>query len=348
MNAIQPLLSSAAAAARLDISAKTLRIYEQHGLITPLRNAAGWRFYGAEQMDRAQQIVTLRRLGLNLAQVGRALAGETTDLDAALAEHQANLDRQISELVAAVETTRTLRIGIAEGKIEPDLLRAVAGPKRPVLELSLPWPWAGELFVLPRLAPVTYLVGSLGSGKTRLAQAIAGEIPGGRFVGLDRADGDAQAARAILVNDPTVNTSVQALIEWLVADGAKASPVLLALAVALVEPGEGPLVFDLIEDGLDEASQEALAGWLGRRTGADRPLVVMTRSSGILDLAAVERDRIIVFCPANHSPPQLVLPFVGSTGYEALASCLGTPEMRERTIGMMAVMPQPARSNSPG
>ncbi|HTM77435.1 MAG TPA: MerR family transcriptional regulator, partial [Devosia sp.] len=102
------------------------------------------------------------------------------------------------------------------------------------------------------------------------------------------------------------------------------------------------------EQGLDEPSQEALAGWLGRRNDAERPLVVMTRSSAILDLAAVGRDRAIVFCSANHSPPQLVLPYAGSAGYDALASCLGTPQMRERSTGMMAVMPQSANSNSPG
>ncbi|HTM77694.1 MAG TPA: MerR family transcriptional regulator, partial [Devosia sp.] len=222
MSAIQPLLNSAAAAGRLGISAKALRIYERHRLITPLRNEAGWRFYGAEQMDRAHQIVALRRLGLNLAQVGRALAGETAALESALAEHQASLDRQIHQLVAAAETTRKLRAGIAEGGVEPDMLRAVAGPEIPVLALALPWPWAGEQFELARLAPVTYLVGSLGSGKTRLAQAIAAGIAGGRFVGLDRADQDAPVARAILADDEPIGVKAQALLNWLVEDGANA------------------------------------------------------------------------------------------------------------------------------
>jgi len=38
---------------RLGVSAKALRLYEQRGLIAPLRTAAGWRVYGPDEMARA-------------------------------------------------------------------------------------------------------------------------------------------------------------------------------------------------------------------------------------------------------------------------------------------------------
>jgi DNA-binding transcriptional MerR regulator len=58
------------------VSAKALRLYEQHGLLAPVRTEAGWRAYGPEQMARAAEIAALRALGLSLGQAARALGGD--------------------------------------------------------------------------------------------------------------------------------------------------------------------------------------------------------------------------------------------------------------------------------
>ena len=55
-------LNPSTAARQLGVSAKALRLYEQHGLIIPGRTAAGWRAYGPDEMARAAEIVTLRAL----------------------------------------------------------------------------------------------------------------------------------------------------------------------------------------------------------------------------------------------------------------------------------------------
>jgi len=52
-----------------------LRLYEQRGLLTPLRSEAGWRTYGPDQIARLHQILALKRLGLPLAKIGELLAG---------------------------------------------------------------------------------------------------------------------------------------------------------------------------------------------------------------------------------------------------------------------------------
>jgi hypothetical protein len=62
----------------------------------------------------------------------------------------------------------------------------------------------------------------------------------------------------------------------------------------------------------------------------------LTRSSAILDLAAVGPEEAIILCPANHSPPSRVAPFPGAPGYEAVATCLASPQVRERTAGVIA------------
>jgi DNA-binding transcriptional MerR regulator len=76
-----PFLSSSAAARRLGVSTKALRLYEQRGLITPGRTAAGWRTYGPSEIARATEIVTLRALGLSLSQVARVLDDDPRALE---------------------------------------------------------------------------------------------------------------------------------------------------------------------------------------------------------------------------------------------------------------------------
>lgn len=78
-------LGASAAAARLGVSIKALRLYEQRGLVAPARTPAGYRVYGAAD------IVALRALGLTLAQVSRVLDGDACSLDEALASHEAAL-----------------------------------------------------------------------------------------------------------------------------------------------------------------------------------------------------------------------------------------------------------------
>src|SRR6185312_8838208 len=95
--------------------------------------------------------------------------------------------------------------------------------------------------------------------------------------------------------------------------------------------------------GLDQAAQEALIAHLRSRGSGGRPLLFLTRSSAILDLASVGPDEAVIFCPANHSPPIRVA-YPGAPGYEAVATCLASPEVRARTAGVIAWRPPNCRS----
>ena len=114
------------------------------------------------------------------------------------------------------------------------------------------------------------------------------------------------------------------------------SEALVALLAGLEAEGPAILVIDMLEQGLDKATQEALIAHLRRRWPSRRPLFVLTRSSAILDLDAVGADEAIILCPANHSPPIRVAPYPGAPGYEAVATCLASPEVRARTEGVIA------------
>ena len=337
-------LNPSDAAERLGISPKALRLYEQRGLIAPVRTAAGWRTYGPVEMARAGEIAALRALGLSLAQVARVLKGEAQDLATALAAHQARLETEARRIAETVEKVRALRSSLAGG--EPPRMHELTRLARPAAEIvaafDLPWPWGGERFELRDVRPLNYIIGPLGSGKTRFARAIAEHLPGAVFVDLDRAANDAADARARMETDPALKLRVEQSLAWLVEEGATPTPALTALLVAIEADADGILVIDMIEQGLDQPSQEAVCAYLRNRGLGARPLFIMTRSSAILDLGAVGPDEAIILCPANHSPPTRVAPVPGAPGYEAVATCLAAPDVRARTEGVIAWRPQVA------
>lgn len=317
-------LNASDAARRLGISTKALRVYEQRGLLAPTRSGAGWRTYGPEDLERACEIMALRALGLSLAQVARILKGDASGLEAALAAHQGSLEARLRELIEAIDGVRALRGDLAHGGAPSvsDLARMLALKPGLHVAFALPWPWGGEPFELRDIRPLTYITGPLGSGKTRLAMRIAEEL-GGIFLGLNR------------TADPSLVSKIEPTLSLLVQDGATDTPALRALLTGLETTT--PVVVDLVEQGLGKPTQEALIALLRRRGPDAPPLFVMTRSSSILDLDVLGPDETVLFCPANHAPPFPVSPYPGTPGYEALASCLATPEVRARTEGVIAV-----------
>jgi DNA-binding transcriptional MerR regulator len=334
-------LSPSEAAKRLGVSSKALRLYERRGLIGPIRTAAGWRVYGSDEMDRAAEIVALRALGFSLAQIARVLKGDPQGLEPALSAHQEALEGRIRQLVGTVDKLRGLRNDLARGQAPTagDLARLIAPNAELGVAFELPWPWGGERFELRHVSPLNYVVGPLGSGKTRLAHRLTETLPNAAFLGLDRlADGGA-AAQARVDADSALRSRVDQTLARLVEDGAIASDALIALLAGLEAEGPAVLVIDLIEQGLEQATQEALIAHLRRRGPGGRPLFLLTRSCAILDLAAVGPDEAIIFCPANHSPPTRVAPYPGTPGYEAVATCLASPEVRARTEGVIAWRP---------
>lgn len=312
-------LSPAGAARELGVSAKALRLYKTHRLLTPGRTAAGWRCYSASDMDRAREIVALRGLGLSLAQVASALESEHARRTVLSAHATAlELERQrVHGLVTRVKRERDVSSleQLAKGSMS--------------LSIVLPWPWGGERFEVSGLAPLTFITGPLGCGKTRLAHAIAAQTPGAKFVGLERVAKFRQSRRLAIAR-------VDAALNRLVADGAELGDALRA-TLASLECNEPMLVIDMIEEGLCESTQVALAAELRRRAASGRSHIVMTRSTAMLDLRRAGPDETIIYCPANHGVPIVVTPDQSAVGYEAVATCLASPTVRARTAGAVII-----------
>lgn len=344
MSSPDEFLNPSDAAKKLGVSAKALRIYEQHGLITPVRTAAGWRAYGPGEMSHAAEIVALRSLGFSLTQIARVLNEDCHGLEQALAAHQAALEGQLRQVVATVERVRELRDDLASGHAPTagELSRRLAPATKLVVAFDLPWPWGGERFELSDIRPLNYIIGPLFSGKTKLAKRLAETLPNASFLGLDRLTDGGAAARALLDADKALRSRIDQVLTWLVEDGATPSDALIALLAGLETEGPDILVVDVIEQGLDEASQQAVIAHLRRREAGARPLFLITRSCEILDLASVGIHETIILCRANHSPPTHVAPYPGAQGYEAVATCLASPDVRARTEGVIACRPPAA------
>lgn len=102
-----PLVRVGDLAAAAGLTVRALHHYEQIGLLRPsARTAAGHRMYGPEAIERLYRIIRLRRVGLSLDQIGRALDDPDWSLVGALRQHVATVDAQIAGLTS-------LRAGVA-------------------------------------------------------------------------------------------------------------------------------------------------------------------------------------------------------------------------------------------
>ena len=98
------------------VSARTLRYYDEIGLLEPARNSSsGYRIYGRKEVDKLQHILFYRELGLDLDSIQKIVSDPSFDGPAALRRHREKLlgkRRQLDLLITNVEST----ISAAEGK----------------------------------------------------------------------------------------------------------------------------------------------------------------------------------------------------------------------------------------
>ncbi|WP_147127792.1 MerR family transcriptional regulator [Shimia ponticola] len=96
------------------VTARTLRYWEQRGLITPTRSETGRRLYSAKDESRISIILFLQRAGLSLEEIGQSLwAGQLVvsldDLDKRLSDKRAQVvDMAMCQCLAATRLRETI------------------------------------------------------------------------------------------------------------------------------------------------------------------------------------------------------------------------------------------------
>jgi DNA-binding transcriptional MerR regulator len=111
------------------LSARTLRYYEELGLLPGVRRRAGGRrVYGADEIERLRFIQRLKAMGLTLAQVKElnavyAIAGSTHDmlgrLDDLLGRRLADLELRIGELSSLRDEIRSYQRHVRQRIVGP-------------------------------------------------------------------------------------------------------------------------------------------------------------------------------------------------------------------------------------
>jgi DNA-binding transcriptional MerR regulator len=100
------------------ISTRTLRYYDEIGILKPARiSSSGYRIYGQKEVDRLQQILFYRELGVSLDSIKDIMSAPSFNGANALLEHREKLlekREQLDILIANVDKT----IALTEGRIK--------------------------------------------------------------------------------------------------------------------------------------------------------------------------------------------------------------------------------------
>lgn len=116
------------------ITTRTLRYYDEIGILKPARiNSSGYRIYGPQEVDRLQQILFYRELGVSLENIKEIITGSSFDSLQALREHHGKLlekREQLELLIANVEKT----IAVKEGRMTMTDKEKFAGFKQKMID----------------------------------------------------------------------------------------------------------------------------------------------------------------------------------------------------------------------
>ncbi|WP_019849670.1 MerR family transcriptional regulator [Desulfitobacterium sp. PCE1] len=116
------------------VSPRTLRYYDEIGILKPARiSSSGYRIYGQQEVDRLQQILFYRELGMSLEGIKDIITSPDFDGTKALWEHREKLlekKEQLEQLIENVEKT----IAQKEGRITMSDKEKFEGFKRKLIE----------------------------------------------------------------------------------------------------------------------------------------------------------------------------------------------------------------------
>ncbi len=123
LDAAQPELTISQMSRVFGVSLRTLRFYEDRGLIKPRREGNA-RYYRATDRIRMEMILKGKKLGFTLTEIQDLIGGkganELTDLEDQLNPQQivtqiGHLERQRSEIEGAIERLRATQSRFAQG-----------------------------------------------------------------------------------------------------------------------------------------------------------------------------------------------------------------------------------------
>lgn len=115
------------------ISTRTLRYYEEAGLLVPARTANGYRRYAPADLDRLQEILLLRHMGMSVAEIPSTLSATEDERRRTLARHLETLRAERERLDTLIRTVENTIEHIEKG-VPMDDKAKFEGMKRDLVE----------------------------------------------------------------------------------------------------------------------------------------------------------------------------------------------------------------------
>ena len=120
------------------VTTRTLRWYDKIGLLKPSRIAeSGYRYYGSAEVDRLQDILYYRALGVELAQIRECLDDPSFDRLSTLRNHLAALESQRESLEMLIRSVKDTIRAEERNEIMKDEKKFEAFKKRAVEQNEL-------------------------------------------------------------------------------------------------------------------------------------------------------------------------------------------------------------------
>lgn len=123
------------------VSVRTLHHYDQMGLLRPQRTSSGYRLYGRKELERLEQIVALRYVGVPLAEIGSLLA--VGGLAETLGRQRALLEAKRKHLEEAIRAIAAAEAAMVRGE-KPDT--AILTKIIEVIEMEKNASWAEKYY----------------------------------------------------------------------------------------------------------------------------------------------------------------------------------------------------------
>ncbi len=105
-------------AEKAGVTPRTLRYYEDLGLLEPTeRKASGFRYYGEEALARLQKIDAFKRLGLSLEEIAELIPHYNADPSGLTGKRAtlAMLEKHLKETEAQLASLQTFRRDLQDG-----------------------------------------------------------------------------------------------------------------------------------------------------------------------------------------------------------------------------------------
>ncbi|MEU9986055.1 MerR family transcriptional regulator [Streptomyces sp. NPDC048045] len=134
----EELLTIGAFAARARLSAKALRLYDRLGLLEPARvdEASGYRYYRADQVERARTVALLRQLDMPLARITEVVGAEGAEAADRLGAYWAAVETRMAGQRTLAEYLRGRLSGRSSEMYEKFVVETVDVPARFVITES--------------------------------------------------------------------------------------------------------------------------------------------------------------------------------------------------------------------